>query len=356
MFTPPNASANFQRPSRCLLFVFSLFFSAALLAESSANFDDYSPDVAELLKEYRAESDDFGSMLPSVLAYKGSSKAETLIDFDRGLITISTANVDQAKQAAVEILLTQIDPEVIDASTANDLGLINSKNQQPFFYGQILDQDDLPIASVWRANRFVDYLIARKNKNDQTRLVIPMTRQYKTIAGNKYLDFAKTASEKHMIPAPLIMAIMEIESSFNPLARSRSNALGLMQIKADTAGKDYFSIINGYSHTPTSAYLYNPENNVEVGTGYLSILADHYLGGIYHPQKLEYAIIASYNGGAGNLYKSLVQSGNKKAAIERINQMSVKDFYWFLTNRHIRLESRNYVKKVTASMAKYTQI
>jgi membrane-bound lytic murein transglycosylase C len=336
--------------------VCSLFLCAALLADSTPNFDDYSPDVAELLKEYHAESDDLGSVMPSVLSYKGSSTAETLIDFDRGLITISAVNEDQAKQAAIEILLTQIDPEVIDASTASDLGLINSKNQQPFFYEQILDQDGLPIASVWRANRFIDYLVARKNDNDPTHLVIPMTRQYKVIAGKKYVNFAKRASAKHMIPTPLIMAIMEIESSFNPLARSRSNALGLMQIKADTAGKDYFAIINGYNHTPTSAYLYNPENNVEVGTGYLSILADHYLGGIYHPQKLQYAIIASYNGGAGNLYKSLVRSGNKKAAIERINKMSVKDFYWFLTNRHVRLESRNYVKKVTASMAKYTQI
>ena len=356
MFTPANSYTCFQRPSRRFLLICSLLFSATLFAESQPSFDEYSPDVAQLLKEYHAETDELGSVMPSVLAYKGNSTAETLIDFDRGLITISAANAEQVKQAAIEILLTQIDPEIIDASTATDLGLINSKDQQPFFYEQILDQDSLPIASVWRATRFADYLIARNNKNDPTRLVIPMTGQYKAIAGSKYLGFAKTASAKHMIPAPLIMAIMEVESSFNPLARSRSNALGLMQIKADTAGKDYFSIINGYSHTPTTAYLYNPENNVEVGTGYLSILADHYLGGIYHPQKLQYAIIASFNGGAGNLYKSLVRSGNKKAAIERINQMSVKDFYWFLTNRHIRLESRNYVKKVTASMAKYTQI
>ena len=188
---------------------------------------------------------------------------------------------------------------------------------------------------------------------DPSRLSIPMVDKHKTLAGNKYLTFAKTAGAKHMIRIPLIMAIIETESAFNPLARSRSNALGLMQIKADTAGRDYFSIINGYSHTPSSSYLYNPANNVEIGTGYLSILADRYLAGIYHPQKLEYAIIASYNGGAGNLFQSLVKSGNKKAAIDRINAMSVEEFYWFLTNRHKRLESRNYVKKVTAHMEKY---
>jgi membrane-bound lytic murein transglycosylase C len=99
--------------------------------------------------------------------------------------------------------------------------------------------------------------------------------------------------------------------------------------------------------------LYDPASNIEVGTGYLSILADRYLAGIYHPQKLEYAIISSYNGGSGNLFKSLVPSGNRQAAIDRVNAMTVKEFYWFLTHRHVRKESMHYVKKVTRLMAKY---
>lgn len=333
---------------------YSLSFSVVLLAENKSDLGDDRPDITTLLKEYHAESDDIGSMQPSVLAYQGSNTAETLVDFERGLITINGTDTAGVKQAAVEILLTQIDPGVIDARTASDFGLINSKTKKPFFYAQIIDQDGLPIASVWRANRFVDYLMNRQGVTRPTHLVIPMTGQHKAIAGEKYLEFAKLAGAKHRIPIPLIMAIIETESAFNPLARSRSNALGLMQIKADTAGRDYFSIIDSDDHTPSSAYLYNPKNNVEVGTGYLSILADHYLAGIYHPQKLQYAIISSYNGGSGNLFRSLTKSGGRKPAIDRINAMSVKEFYWFLTHRHIRVETRNYVKKVTARMKKYT--
>jgi membrane-bound lytic murein transglycosylase C len=340
-----------------------VFCAACLLAlptivsaDDGPNFDHYDPDVAALLAEYHTGSDAAGSMLPSILAYQGQSNAETLIDFERGLISITAPGPSEIKQAAVEILLTQIDPSIIDARTASDLGLMNSKTQKPFLFGQVVDQDAAPIASAWRAGRYVDHLLSRKNKPNTTRLVIPMIGQHKAIAGGKYVNFAKAAGAKHMIPAALIMAIIETESAFNPLARSRSNALGLMQIKADTAGRDYFSIISGYQHTPSASYLYNPENNVEVGTGYLSILADRYLAGIYHPQKLEYAIISSYNGGAGNLFKSLAPSGGKRAAIDRINAMTVEAFYWFLTNRHIRLESRNYVKKVTSRMKKYTGI
>ncbi|MFT4853632.1 MAG: membrane-bound lytic murein transglycosylase C [Bacteroidia bacterium] len=343
----------FQTRVYRVLLIGWLYSSTTLLAEQLPDFNGYSPDVAALLEEYHGESDGQGSMSPAILSYHGVSDAETLIDFERGIITISATDAKGVKQAAVEILLTQIDPAVIDARTAHDLGLVNSKTQKPFFYEQVVDQDGVAIASLWRAGRFVDYLIGRQAHINTSRLVIPMIGEHKAIAGNKYLAFAKAASAKHRIRVPLIMAIIETESAFNPLARSRSNALGLMQIKADTAGRDYFSIIGGYNHTPTKAFLYDPANNIEVGTGYLSILADRYLAGIYHPQKLEYAIISSYNGGSGNLFKSLAPSGNRQAAIDRVNAMTVKEFYWFLTHRHVRKESMHYVKKVTTLMAKY---
>ncbi len=352
-----NIANDSPRIAYCLyLFACSLLYTPGVASDAPLNLDTYEPDVAALLEEYQNESDDVGSMLPSVLAYQGETNARTFVDFARGIISITAVDATSLRRAAVEIILTQIDPSVIDAATANDLGLVNSKTQKPFFYQQIIDQDKLPIASVWRAERFVDFLMNRQASTQSPSLTISLIRQHKEIAGAKYIDFARTASTKHRIPVPLIMAIIETESSFNPMARSRSNALGLMQIKADTAGRDYFSIIKGYSHTPTSAHLYAPANNVEIGTGYLSILADRYLAGIYHPLKLQYAIISSYNGGAGNLYKSLAPTGGKKAAIARVNSMTVDEFYWFLTNRHIREESRNYVKKVTRRMAKYENI
>ncbi len=338
------------------LSICSLICTCASASKAPLNLNAYDPEVAALLEEYQAESDAFGSMLPSVLAYRGATKADTLVDFARGIISITAPDSASIRRAAIEIILTQIDPSVIDAATANDFGLINSKTQKPFFYQQIIDQDGLPIASVWRAERFVDRLIKQQASTQGRSLTLALVGQHKAIAGAKYIQFAKTASIKHRIPVPLIMAIIETESSFNPMARSRSNALGLMQIKADTAGRDYFSIIKGYAHTPTSGHLYTPSNNVEIGTGYLSILADRYLAGIYHPLKLQYAIISSYNGGAGNLYKSLAPNGSKKAAIARVNAMTVDEFYWFLTNRHIRAESRNYVKKVTRRMKKYENI
>ena len=98
------------------------------------------------------------------MSYHGNSSAETLVDFERGIITISAEDTKSVKQAAIEILLTQFDPGVIDASTASDFGLINTKTQAPFFHEQVVYQDGLPIASVWRANRYVDYLLDKQQQ------------------------------------------------------------------------------------------------------------------------------------------------------------------------------------------------
>jgi len=170
-----------------------LLLSTLALAEEPANFDQYDPDVAALLEEYHAESDKAGSLLPSVWAYQGQSKAETLIDFERGLINITAADPSEIKQAAIEILLTQIDPTVIDASTASDLGLINPKTQKPFLFKQVIDQDGAPIASAWRAERYVDYLMTRRSNTRASQLTIPMIGQHKVVAGAKYVNFAKAA-------------------------------------------------------------------------------------------------------------------------------------------------------------------
>jgi len=323
----------------------------------AGDYDDYDDDVAKLLQEYQILPDDEGSYAPSVLLFKEGKDSNTLVDFETGLIVLTATTENLLKQSIIDVLLTQIDPSVIDAKTAQDFGLTNNKTNRPFFWEQVLDHTGQAIGSEWRAGKFADYLLKGKTRESgRFKVSLAMVETHKDIAGGKYVKLAKAASRQHKVPVSLVMAIMETESSFNPLARSRSNALGLMQIKADTAGRDYFSLIKGYKHTPTSSFLYSPKNNIEVAAGYLSILGNRYLVGIKHPKKKEYAIISSYNGGAGNLWLSLDRKGNKTKSLARINKMSVSEFYWFLTNRHIRKETRNYVKKVSGKQAKYANL
>ena len=333
--------------------IFSLLVSSAVAIE----FDQYDDDVAALLREYQGQSSEQGSYNPSVLSFNQTMDTDTLVDFEKGFIFVSAITPESLKQSIINVLLTQIDPSVIDAKTAQDFGLINQKTNRPFFWGQVVDHTGKPIEALRSAGAFADVLVRRRSfKEGRFSVTIAMVETHKDIAGGKYIKLVKDAGRQYGIPVSLMMAIMETESSFNPLARSRSNALGLMQIKANTAGRDYFSLIKGYKHTPSSAFLYSPKNNIEVAAGYLSILGNRYLAGIRDPKKREYAMISSYNGGAGNLWRSLNKAGNKTNAISRVNDMSTSEFYWFLTNRHIREETRNYLKKVNGKQTKYINL
>ena len=91
----------FSRQAYRLLLLYSLSFSELLSAEDVPVFDSYRPGAAALIEEFHAESDDFGSMLPSVLSWQGINAAETLIDFERGLITISATWTEPALAAEI---------------------------------------------------------------------------------------------------------------------------------------------------------------------------------------------------------------------------------------------------------------
>ncbi|MDM3642745.1 transglycosylase SLT domain-containing protein, partial [Proteus mirabilis] len=60
-------------------------------------------------------------------------------------------------------------------------------------------------------------------------------------------------------------------------------------------------------------YLFDPANNIDVGTAYISILQNSSLGDIKDPVSRRYAVIQAYNGGAGRVLR-IFHSDTKKAA------------------------------------------
>ena len=74
----------------------------------------------------------------------------------------------------------------------------------------------------------------------------------------------KLASKRYDIEPSLLAAIASVESSFDPLAVSEANAIGLMQIKWPVTAQE-LGITNRDE-------LFNPCLNVEVGAKYISKL------------------------------------------------------------------------------------
>lgn len=280
--------------------------------------------------------------------YEDNLKTRVHINFVSGIITIETLSSMPENNLKEAIVSTLLMPEPVDIirrdKASQDLA------QEPFLYKQVLDQEMQPIRWSGRANSFADYIIANNMRTRQsgshliTYVEIKLVPNHINQRARKFLPLVTQASNRYLIDERLILAIIEVESAFNPYAVSRTDALGLMQVQQHTAGRDLFKL-RGKSGEPSRKFLLDPNNNVDMGTAYLSLLKTKYLAGINNPISLRYAMITSYNGGAGSVLRTF--SNDRTEAINIINSMSPQQVYRKLVTSHVSQESRNYLIKVS---------
>jgi soluble lytic murein transglycosylase len=98
-------------------------------------------------------------------------------------------------------------------------------------------------------------------------------------------------SEFYDLDPVFTLAVIETESSFNPLAKGSFGEIGLMQIKPDTA--EWIAKREGLWWTGTHS-LENPITNIAIGTAYLNYLRNNFQG---HANKY----LAAYNMGPKNV-------------------------------------------------------
>ncbi|MGV7962180.1 transglycosylase SLT domain-containing protein [Photorhabdus tasmaniensis] len=155
--------------------------------------------------------------------------------------------------------------------------------------------------------------------------------------------FIQQASNRYGVDETLIRAIIQVESGFRPDAVSKSNAIGLMQIKASTAGRDVYRQ-KGRSGQPTTRELKDPKTNIDLGTAYISLLKEQHLAGIDNPETLYYATIVAYVNGAGALLRTF--SVDRQLAVNKINRMTPDEFYQHVKDNHPAPQAPRYLWKV----------
>jgi soluble lytic murein transglycosylase-like protein len=99
-----------------------------------------------------------------------------------------------------------------------------------------------------------------------------------------YEELIKDNSRANGLRPDLVRAVIQVESGFNPSARSPKGALGLMQLMPATIQQ--FRVTNPF----------NPRENVRAGTAYLRQLLDRY-------DNNEELALAAYNAGPGAVDK-----------------------------------------------------
>ena len=113
---------------------------------------------------------------------------------------------------------------------------------------------------------------------------IRTTRSADTSRSSLYDFLIRENAQMHGVRAELVRAVMQVESGFNPVARSPKGALGLMQLMPDTMRE--FHVSNAF----------DPAENIRGGVAYLKQLLDRYSNN-------EVLALAAYNAGPGAVDK-----------------------------------------------------
>ncbi len=191
------------------------------------------------------------------------------------------------------------------------------------------------------------------NQKQKLTLEISLKGEYNFELANQYFAEITAEAERQSLPPSLLLAVMETESSFNPRARSPVPAFGLMQLVPRSGAMDAYEYVYGEKTLVDPEYLYQPDNNVELGAAYLNILHNRYLRHITDSESRQLCAIAAYNTGAGNVARSFVGTNNVRTAAPVINAMTPEQVFIHLQEKLPYEETRRYIVKVTKAKKKY---
>jgi len=232
--------------------------------------------------------------------------------------------------------------------------------------GMPLRADEVVKFSQQQLNRVRKHRL--KGKDGVTRYVFTtdfsLVPDHIKVRAEKYKKPIEFHARKFHIPTPLIYAIMETESYFNPYAKSSVPAFGLMQLVPATGARDAYKFLYNKDIVVKENYLYSPENNIELGVAYMHVIYYKYLHKIEDPKTRLWVMIAAYNTGVVNVLKSVNGDYNRKKfgslynwknlAIDKINKMKSEQVFRFLQKKLPFEETRDYLNKVRLRMSKYS--
>jgi membrane-bound lytic murein transglycosylase C len=174
---------------------------------------------------------------------------------------------------------------------------------------------------------------------------IKLVPEHIRVRAEKYLPLIKGNAARFHLKPQLILAVIHTESYFNPKAVSSCNAVGMMQIIPRFAGREAYGFVYKTDKLVTPEYLYEPANNIELGSAYLHLLRYRYFKDVKGDVKNRYVAVCGYNWGPTVMRRKVVGK-------YPLNDMGEEEVFRLLC-RVTPDETRHYVKRVRERMPLY---
>lgn len=290
------------------------------------------------------------------IKYTQNYMSRAVVDFDKGEVTVETVDDKDPntslKNAIVTTLLTPNDPRAVDLFSDSAITLTSEK--EPYLLGLVVDQNKKPVASPVEAEGFADHLLKTQaatrevdldnGKKKALFVKFAMVPNFENKQAEKYSHLVTRFAEQYKISPSLVYAVIRTESNFNPFAISSAPAYGLMQLVPSSGGREAYRKAKGQDQAPSKQYLFDAQNNIELGTAYLNVLTYSQLEPVANSVSREYCVISAYNTGPNNVLRTF--SKDRVASVNVINSLSPSAVYQKLRSSLPYEETRQYLYKV----------
>ncbi len=343
----------------------------AYVKEMNKAYADYKKEISTYWKNPKLTSK------KDWVKYTKDKKTRTIVEFDKNLIVIQTI-AKSKKEAELKLKKALLKVSLDDTKSALKSDELHQKimkiqkQNSKFIVDKPIKKEQILAPIIFKKpptkKKIIKYvnkkitpkkIKVQKSKIHDAKIYsinvkLPSNTMIKR--SKTYESTVRKNAKRFDLPVSLVFAIMHTESSFNPFAKSHIPAYGLMQIVPRSAGIDSYVFLYKKKKIPSANYLYNSENNIEMGSAYLHILYYRYLKYINNPTSRLYCTIAAYNTGAGNVAYAFVGNNNVKKAAKKINRLSSNRVYTHLI-AHLKYdEAKNYLKRVSKRINSYKQL
>ena len=339
----------------------------AALAAISKEFENYAAEQEKIFQNYKDEVEKkWGT-------FKFSSK-KVYVDYDQDLDSRGSIDFEKG-EVEIEVVVeqkegipnTELEKEAKKKleKKIESLVIKPAEDKKSILADQVADKKGKKITKKNAKSFSKEVVRSRKPekkpiKSKDNKKRVKYSVKFKLLPDHlktrtdRYKNDVLRQAKRHNLPPSLVFAVIHTESNFNPKARSHIPAYGLMQLVPKSGARDAYRYIYKKDKLLRGGYLYNPENNIELGCAYLGKLKNVYFKGITDEESTYHCVISAYNTGPGNVAKAFTGTTKLKPTIKKVNTMSSKKVYSELRRKLPYKETRDYLTKVTNRMPYYS--